>query len=1137
MSSITDNLLFQADTTKKYDIPVGHLDYDYIRNCSDTKELEKILKILRSGDEGFYPDMETVCEERIEKLNPKSRVLRKELPLTRPGELAKDEWQQIDSDLKDWELEMKTTESAKKKILDDFDDPGLPPIRSGFINGHANQEPQAETKNKRVTPRDYKEWDKFDIDKELDQVDKQEEKKGGKKSKPPQIDTNINTSGMTDEEKMMKAGREKDKGNEAFRAGDYEESISYYTRSIKLHSTAASYNNRAIAHLKTSHWTNAANDCNMVLDIEPDNIKALLRRGTAYKGMKEFSKSIQDYENVLQLEPENKRAQDLISELKEEENKYEEEKKRRKEKGRRMVIEEVDEESEDEIVVDKKSDKKEKNPEKIQVVNGHIEEKEKKIEKKDVKNHVEENIKSETKISQDNLENVVKENESKKNAKTKDKKEVKNNKGRKEERKNEDKNIWNEEEIIEEVSHSSESIQSETSDKHSKNNQEGSKLQSESRLGFSQSSKDSTISLADNSEKQSKSDMGRTKDNTDLESSDIEKNKKLESENSVKMETSSAISDKPVLIQGPLSSQVAAFRESGNNLFRRGQYGEAVQKYTSAIDKIGKEKTDQRVNLSLLYSNRAASYLKTGDCPHAINDCTTALELVPHSIKPLLRRANAYEMLERYRPAYADFKHVLSIDSSVDMALQGSSRCQKHLIEVDGSKWREKLPRVPSVKSWEIPEIVDSTGQAVNSSPAPSQPTTSTVTSSSQPIKSSVPSSSSSPKDTSEKRTESPEQKFDLMKSEGNSHVQKGQYQEAVPCYTSCIEILPDKAVSYTNRSLCYLKLNKPEEAEADCTKALTLEKDNVKAMFRRAQARKMLKKNKESLEDLNHLLKVDSKNTAAKKEMEVVKGLWREELNTIKKQMEKPVDNKPRKRIVIKETDSDEEEEKEVPLPSHKDQPKTVNKKVSKTESKPTAKQSDTEPKVTSQQPIKQEKTTPPSKQPQKTTKSANSESQKDQKKTKVNPSQTSKSSASSIKPTSFGLPQTVPKLEKATPYEFLSAWNALKQSTDVQPYADLLRQIPPADLPKVISNKLDGGMLSKITKCVAEKYTSPDDLTTGYQILSNVSKVPRFETIAMFMSKPEKKGIETVLNKVESLGGVASKEEINQLRKKYSL
>jgi hypothetical protein len=116
---------------------------------------------------------------------------------------------------------------------------------------------------------------------------------------------------------------------------------------------------------------------------------------------------------------------------------------------------------------------------------------------------------------------------------------------------------------------------------------------------------------------------------------------------------------------------------------------------------------------------------------------------------------------------FIDLKSIFDINNTF------ISRCQKHLIEVDGSKWREKLPRVPSVKSWEIPEIVDSTGQAVNSSPAPSQPTTSTVTSSSQPIKSSVPSSSSSPKDTSEKRTESPEQKFDLMKSEGNSHVQK----------------------------------------------------------------------------------------------------------------------------------------------------------------------------------------------------------------------------------------------------------------------------------------------------------------------------------------------------------------------------
>lgn len=34
---------------------------------------------------------------------------------------------------------MKTTESSKKRYTDSFDDPELPPIRSGFMNGASNQ--------------------------------------------------------------------------------------------------------------------------------------------------------------------------------------------------------------------------------------------------------------------------------------------------------------------------------------------------------------------------------------------------------------------------------------------------------------------------------------------------------------------------------------------------------------------------------------------------------------------------------------------------------------------------------------------------------------------------------------------------------------------------------------------------------------------------------------------------------------------------------------------------------------------------------------------------------------------------------------------------------------------------------------
>jgi len=36
---------------------------------------------------------------------------------------------------------------------------------------------------------------------------------------------------LSPNEKLLLANREKDKGNEAFRANDYEEAVAYYTRS------------------------------------------------------------------------------------------------------------------------------------------------------------------------------------------------------------------------------------------------------------------------------------------------------------------------------------------------------------------------------------------------------------------------------------------------------------------------------------------------------------------------------------------------------------------------------------------------------------------------------------------------------------------------------------------------------------------------------------------------------------------------------------------------------------------------------------------------------------------------------------------------------------------------------------------
>ena len=59
------------------------------------------------------------------------------------------------------------------------------------------------------------------------------------------------------------------------------------------------------------------------------------------------------------------------------------------------------------------------------------------------------------------------------------------------------------------------------------------------------------------------------------------------------------------------------------------------------------DKLSYREPLSTLLGNRAACLNKIGDCAGSVKDCCAALELVPQAIKPLLRRAAAYEASEK----------------------------------------------------------------------------------------------------------------------------------------------------------------------------------------------------------------------------------------------------------------------------------------------------------------------------------------------------------------------------------------------------------------------------------------------------------------------------------------------------------
>ena len=60
------------------------------------------------------------------------------------------------------------------------------------------------------------------------------------------------------------------------------------------------------------------------------------------------------------------------------------------------------------------------------------------------------------------------------------------------------------------------------------------------------------------------------------------------------------------------------------------------------------------------------------------------------------------------------------------------------------------------------------------------------------------------------------------LKEEGNEKFKKGQYEDALSCYTQALDLSDikdsEKANLYKNRAMCYLKMDSFEEAAKDAT-------------------------------------------------------------------------------------------------------------------------------------------------------------------------------------------------------------------------------------------------------------------------------------------------------------------------------
>ncbi|XP_031676959.1 sperm-associated antigen 1 [Oncorhynchus kisutch] len=799
-AEIVSSLLTQevpAGTTSAAAVPVDHLDYGYIDKCTDVKYLGKILTVLRSGDEGIYPHLIQFCESRLERLDPKSRALRKDNPPATAACFSGDEWVQITDELKKWETDAKMSETELKQqsIFHDLETENLPPVRGSSCSIPLKQNTvsngQKKTAQKKVLPRNYIEWDKFDVDKECDKIDGNLTKKDPPaivNSRHPKIRSKMDTTALTEQEKVLVANREKDKGNEAFKANDYEEAVVYYTRSLSVVPTVAGYNNRAQSEIKLQHWHNALNDCQKVLEMEPDNMKALLRRATVLKQQGNYQRAAEDLRNVLQTEPQNITATKLLVEVDKKLIQCQPETER---KSKRILIQEVEE---DEIREEQRACPVEPS----EAVGGESA--------------------AAAPAERGDMGNAQK------------KPHGRGGEG--------------------------------GPSPHTDHNSHGSHWKNRGGIAekYKVNQQDST------------SDKGLW--------NGAQGSGRRDSKGARPVGGDGSNLDAPC---GALPPPLARLKNEGNLFFKNGQFADALDKYSQAITGFTDSGLDSPEDLCVLYSNRAACYLKDGNSSECIQDCTRSLELQPFSLKPLLRRAMAYETMERYRQAYVDYKTVLQIDISVQAAHDSVNRITRLLIEQDGEQWREKLPEIPLVPL------------------------------SAQQHRREEPPSAEVLQARAEKAKQHAAQKaevcFNSLKQEGNEFVKKGLFQEALRTYSECLKLKPEECPIYTNRALCFLKLDMFAEAKQDCDSALRLEPANKKAFYRRAMANKGLKDYLACSSDLQEVLQQDPNVAEAEKELQEVTLLLRQSLA-------RGSPSNPRRTVPITEVEGTEDEDQQAAEP-----------------------------------------------------------------------------------------------------------------------------------------------------------------------------------------------------------------------------
>ena len=125
-------------------------------------------------------------------------------------------------------------------------------------------------------------------------------------------------AGASASERKWVARREREKGNELFRAREYSSAVDAYALALALDpACVAARSNRAAANMKLRRWRDAIADCDAVIAAEPEHVKALARRGESRlelhpgEGDANARAALADLEKAAAIEPGNEHVRAL----------------------------------------------------------------------------------------------------------------------------------------------------------------------------------------------------------------------------------------------------------------------------------------------------------------------------------------------------------------------------------------------------------------------------------------------------------------------------------------------------------------------------------------------------------------------------------------------------------------------------------------------------------------------------------------------------------------------------------------------------------------------------------------------------------------------------------------------------------